>query len=78
MSKPIVYVLIIVIAALTAGGAYHYLNSAPSNPTAPALSPSPPAEKVNTAPTPPRPTADHGNFQKRFQPTVPPSGGDGK
>jgi hypothetical protein len=76
MSRSTVYVVIIVIAALAAGGAYHYLKPAPSNAAVPA--PSPPAEAVTPAPTPPRSTADHGNFQKRFQPALPPSGGNGK
>ena len=69
MSKPIVIIVIAVTALVAAGGAYHFMSQEPAA-TAPAT-----AERieppVNPTPSPAKP--DHGNFQKRFQPSMPPA-----
>jgi hypothetical protein len=73
MSKSVVIIVVAVIALVAAGGTYHFMSQEPqAAPTAPALTErvEPPA---STAPSTPKP--DHGNFQKRFQPSMPPARG---
>lgn len=76
MSKPIIYIVfVIVVGGLAAGGAYHYFIGGPApNPTEPTeQAQSPPPVPVTVTPKP-----DHGTFQKRFQPTMPPPTGGSK
>jgi hypothetical protein len=73
MSKSSIIIVIAVIAVAAAGGAYRFLRQEPVPAASPVVER---AEAPAPAPTAPRP--DHGNFQKRFQPTMPPAGGAGK
>ena len=75
MSKSIIYLVVIVVAAFAVGGAYHYLKGEPPPPiTAPAAE----VQSVPPVPVIVAPKPDHGNFQKRFQPTMPPANGGSK
>jgi hypothetical protein len=72
MSKSVVIVVVAVIALVVAGGAYHFMNQeAPTAPAIPAV-----VERIEqpaSVPPPSAPKPDHGNFQKRFQPSMPPA-----
>lgn len=71
MSKPIVIIVIAVVTLVAAGSAYHFMSQEPAaTSTAPAT-----AERIEApvAPTPSPSKPDHGNFQKRFQPSMPPA-----
>lgn len=71
MSKTVLVIIIAVVAA-AGGGAYHLLTQPSQMPTAsPAAKQSP---EVSAPAAASKPTPDHGNFQKRFQPSMPPSG----
>ena len=75
MSKSaiIIIIIVVVIAVVAAGGAYRFLRQ-----DAPAAVPAElrRAEPPTSAPT--TLTPNHGNFQKRYQPTMPPASGTGK
>jgi len=72
MSKPIVIIVVAVIALAAAGGAYHFMRQeAPSTQTSPVVT-EPVDQPASMAPSAPKP--DHGNFQNRFQPSMPQSG----
>lgn len=71
MSKSVVIIVVAVIALAAAGGAYHFMNQeVPIAPAAPATTQ---ITEQSAAVPPSAPTPDHGNFQKRFQPSMPPA-----
>jgi hypothetical protein len=74
MSKTVVYILIVVVAAVVAGGAYQYFRTEQPLPQQPIASEPPAASPPAVA----APKPDHGNFQKRFQPSMPASNGASK
>lgn len=69
MLKPIVIIAVAVVALVAAGGAYYFMGQEPMA-TPPAT-----VERIEAPathdPSPLKP--DHGNFQKRFQPSMPPA-----
>lgn len=70
MSKSIV-IVVAVVAVVAAGGAYLFVVHEPTpSATVPA-----PVERVDlpATPVPSTPKPDHGSFQKRFQPSLPPA-----
>jgi multidrug efflux pump subunit AcrA (membrane-fusion protein) len=73
MSKSTIIIVVAVIAVVAAGGAYRFLRQDPVPAASTVVER---AEAPTPAPATLRP--DHGNFQKRFQPTMPPAGGSGK
>jgi hypothetical protein len=73
MSKSAIIIVVAVIAVVAAGVAYRFLRQDPVPTDSPVI------ERAEApAPAPAAPKPDHGNFQKRFQPTMPPAGGSGK
>ncbi|MDN4592070.1 hypothetical protein DBA29_26675 [Xenophilus aerolatus] len=72
MSKSVLIIVIAVIAAAAGGGAYHVLTQQQPAAVAPPITP--PHELPNTA-SPQKPAPDHGSFQNRFQPSMPPAEG---
>lgn len=73
MSKTVLIIVIAVIAAAAGGGAYHVLTQQ-QQPAAVAPPITQPHELPHTA-SPQKPAPDHGSFQKRFQPSMPPAEG---
>ncbi|MBT2305316.1 hypothetical protein J7E70_33475, partial [Variovorax paradoxus] len=67
MSKSIIW-LIVVVVAVAAGSAYVYFSEKPPPLAEPVLRD--PANQAPPSVSTPKP--DHGNFQKRFQPSMPP------
>jgi len=71
MSKPLVILVAIIVASVAIGGAYQLTRKGEfAHDKAPAVTNQPEKLKAPSA-VPPKP--DHGNFQKRFQPTMPPA-----
>ena len=71
MSKSIVVIVVAVVALIAAGGAYYLI----AHEQAPISKIPAPAERIDlpATPIPSTPKPDHGNFQKRFQPSMPPA-----
>jgi hypothetical protein len=67
MTKLVYYFLAAVAVFVTAGGAYYYFTKVEVVTVQPTVVPPDPAASV------PRP--DHGDFQKRFEPKMPPADG---
>ena len=74
MSKSVVLVVVAIVVVVIAGGAYHFLKPEAQPAAAPAVVEIPATPQVAT--TTPKP--DHGNFQKRFQPSMPAGTESGK
>jgi hypothetical protein len=69
MSKPVIWLVVLVAAAGMAVGAYYIFDAAPL--PAPTTSTPIPEPATPTPMVTPKPKPDHGNFEKRFQPSIP-------
>jgi hypothetical protein len=67
MSKLISYIVAALVVAGTAGGAYYYFTRVEVV-TVQMPSPNPPEPPASV----PKPKPEHGDFQKRFEPKMPP------
>ena len=70
MSKLIYYIVAALVVAGTAGGAYYYFTKVEVV-TVHSPVPTPPDEQASVS----KPKPDHGDFQKRFEPKMPPPDG---
>lgn len=70
MSKSIVVIVVAVVVLIAAGGAYYMAHE----PAPISINPAPEGRiDLPATPIPSTPKPDHGNFQKRFQPSMPPA-----